>query len=316
MEGSISVLVAIKSPNRANYALAIESLTDSGEETKRFGLDFVVGKNLVIANSMDDFPDADSGARTLAVNTTYAVADNLTTSDRFIALAGSEICGFGAGASSLTYTGSGVFFTIVDIDFEFRQFQINLSNTGTLLSASSATGNNFILLADMMVFNAAKLGTLTSTSLSMTNCNLQFFADGWSLVGTFLFFQNFLVGYLDNTSGSIAIDLGIAVVGNFIIRDSAVRGTGTGISWATDSANITAGLVGDIATTEFPISTPLSGIARDDFRWRFANCRGILDSNRIGEAALAAADTVVISTQGVHAQVGLVDSGWCHELYA
>ena len=46
MAKSISGLLAITSLIRANYALAVESLTNPLEDTKRFGLDLVAGKNV------------------------------------------------------------------------------------------------------------------------------------------------------------------------------------------------------------------------------------------------------------------------------
>ena len=313
MAKSITLLNPITSPVRANYDLAIESTTDPLEETKRFNLGSVSGKNVRIVNSMSDFDDAASGVRPTVANTTYVICNNdLTTSDRFTIASGVEFRGFGEGASSLTYTGSGNLFTVTDFDFEIRQFKIDLSNTGTLLSASSTSGFNFTVIADMMVFNALKLGTTTRNSLSITNTNIQSFADGWSFVGAFVFFNNFEVGYLDNTASSTTLDLGTATINNFIMRDTAMRGSGTGISGATASANIDANAIADMDTTEMTIATPLSGVARTDFRWSFRNCRGILDTHRIGEAALTSTETVTISSTGVYVQVA--GSSWSDEV--
>jgi len=303
MAKRINELDLNSSPNPLTSMVAID-----GSTTEKTPMSQFTGTNVKIVNSMADFPDAVSGVRTLAANTTYAIGANITTPDRFVGAAGVEVCGFGSGASKLTYTGSSNFFTITDIDFEFRNFTVDLSNTGTFISTSSTSGFNFILFADVMIFNAAKLGSSTNTSISMTNCNVQFFADGWSLAGSLLFFQNFLVGYLDNTASSTTIDFGTAVINNIAIRDSVISGSGTGFDGASASANIASGSIAVIDDTAFAIATPLSVIARDDFRWEFNNCRGVLNTQRLAEGDLTSTETVTIGSSGVYVQI--TGSSW------
>jgi len=187
MAKSIEGLDPITAAIRANYALAIESLTDAGEDTKRFGLDLLVGKNVRPVSSMEDFPAESGGVITTEAGVSYGLAGNLETANRFVISEGSEIFGYGPGASSLKYTGGGDMFTVTDINFEIREFKIDLNGTGTLVSGSSASGFNFFVSSNMMITGAAKLGTLTGMSLSTTNTNILDMADGWSTVGTIRF---------------------------------------------------------------------------------------------------------------------------------
>ena len=86
----------------------------------------------------------------------------------------------------------------------------------------------------------------------------------------------------------------------------------SGLKGATGSANIDANAIADMDTVELTIATPLSGIARDDFRWSFRNCRGVLDSIIGAEATLIVTQPVTINTQGVYEVVN--GSNWVDKL--
>ncbi len=102
----------------------------------------------VYVYSMDNFPAADAGVRTLAANTQYIIMANLSTSDRFVIPTGSTNNFVGSAfnlgtTTNITYTGSATFFTGSDIAaLQLFDIQFLNSGSGTLYSIS-ATASNF-----------------------------------------------------------------------------------------------------------------------------------------------------------------------------
>jgi len=67
-----------------------------------------------------------------------------------------------------------------------------------------------------------------------------------------------------------------------------------------------------MTSVEFSVPTPLSGVARDDIRWSFRSCKGILNSLRIAEIDLTVTETVTITSSGVFVQIN--GTNWSEEI--
>lgn len=301
MADQISGLPLNSSPNPLLSMVAIEA---AGGVTQRAPMSQFIGTKVVIVNSQSDFPTATSGVRTLVTGTAYLVSDQFSMSDRIDVGVDTTIFGYGPRTSKITYTGSGTFLTVTDTSFIISRMGFDCAS-GTFMAADgSGAANKFVSLESTRLDSCIKCGTFDDISLNVQNFASVAHADGISFSGTIPFVLINGTSFVDSSAASKGIDLGTAVVTNFAMRDFLIAGTGIGLAGAAESANIVANAIGKVRDCDFSgITTKLSGIARDDFRWSFTGTRGILTSMRIAESDLGVIQLVTIATQSVFVRV-------------
>lgn len=257
--------------------------------------------NVVVVNSLDDFPTPSAGTITLADDTKYVLGAALSTSDNFVMGSYTVLSTGSPFQNTLTYTGSGNMFTAVDNTFSIADAKLSCPS-GTVFNVAHTVTNTYITnIFRVLIEDCTNVGTFTNNQglvlnrLSVLNCT-----DGITIGGT-----NLLV---DITQALIAsgggasftgVDLGVSVntfvTFNNVQVSSTVAGA-TGISGAASNANISAGSVAQVTNCSFVglYASVLSGITVDDVRWRFDANDGISDTFKDGLLSMSgnATDTV------------------------
>lgn len=236
----------------------------------------VGASNLVIVNSMSDFPAAISTVRTLVAGTLYWIGVDLTTTDSFVVSDKTSLTCGGVFGKTLEYTGTGTMFTGVDVEFHIFQASINCPN-GKIFDISDTVGGvkRFICdnvavgscaawgdYDDLAVINIVSSGTFSSTQgMTITGSNLNIVS-----------LENFA---LTSTSASfVGIDFVATAVAPRIILTNCILSApsgGIGIRGQTASANVPTGELAIVRDCEFTggMTAALSGITEDDIRWDF-----------------------------------------------
>ncbi len=248
---------------------------------------------LVTVNQESDFPDAVSGVITLEESTAYLIANNVSTSSRFVLQAGTSLLGASPLTPLLTYTGSDTMFTANGV-FSVSIRQLNFTApSGKLFDMTS-----LILFSsgDCVVNACDSIGDFTDcANVNITNTGI-FEATTQGIVlahsGTGNIFA--VDGlFVESTAGSgfTAIDLGTATYDTIEIQDLAVTaGAGnTGIDVAASSANISTGNLGQITDCNFTGGlTEATNNPELQVRWETQGNDGIPDSRQDGLGTLTA----------------------------
>ena len=234
-----------------------------------------------------DFPAAVLGVITLADDTEYRVQTDITTSNRFVAGAGTVLSAPNERLITLTYTGVGDMFTAVDNTFIIDSIKLSAA-AGTLFNISSTTGlHDFICTNTIQV--CSTLGSFDHLNLVyMRANNITCSTDGLAFsnaCGTFFF--DICTFSITNT-GATAIDLGSATFNILTVQNTVFAladATSYAISGLASSGNINAGGFGIVAFTDnFGTGTFLNNISPYDDRWEFS-----LNANAINSVNLALA---------------------------
>jgi len=135
--------------------------------------------NIVIVTDSSDLP------ATLQANTTYVINGDITTSQAVtVASEGTAIIGRDRNKDSLTYTGTGSFLTVTNVNFMLREVKLSATNSASnIMTATnvSASGYNF-----------ERLKTIAINSCQIRNCYDVFDIKGFDLVDI----QNSLFWYI------------------------------------------------------------------------------------------------------------------------
>lgn len=233
-----------------------------------------VAANVVIVNTMSDFPAAVAGVITLADNTAYLVSANLTTSNRFevITSGSAKIYGGSPLISSLTYSGSDAMFTGSLASFHLEDITIDCPS-GDLFDFVGS-GAEELHIQNVHVTSVDTIGVihLMEEVYIWDSYFADIITDGASFgVGTFdILSVRFSEFYLN---GGDAFDLQTAVFNHgveFYANVCNITSGGYFIVGAISSANIAANSRGIVSGTRINgVSTWTSGIARNDIRWDF-----------------------------------------------
>lgn len=233
----------------------------------------------VIVNDINDFPAAVAGVITLANDTEYAVRNDITTANRFIVGNNTVISGSNNLVVSLTYTGTGTFFTSTNASWIIRDITISFA-TGAFLAFTGSGAQIFQSLS--CVLTGATLGTLGDfAGIHFDDTQQVITADGFTFSGT-----NgvaLLEANLSTIDAGTLYDLSTATFAGFSITDAfaTLNGTSIFLDGAASSANITTGNVGSIHNSRFfGAGTPLATITVGDKRWVFDLNNGIKDSSK------------------------------------
>jgi len=241
--------------------------------------------NVVFVNVLSDLPTAAAGKITLAANTTYIFGANVNIGTDFLQYsAGSGVQSSSAFGATITYTGTNPMHQGADGNVTIQDITFNCANADLYSFADTGGGgNSIILISDVLVIACLAVGTIDdvntfvydgSTVLSCTD-GLIFLGD--SHIGTRLVSLNFL----STSTTYVGIDFTGATMKTVNI-DGVILAGGTGsigIKGDAANANITTNFIANVTNVQFAgVTTALSGITIDDFRWNFQGNGAVADT--------------------------------------
>ena len=228
----------------------------------------------VLVNQKSDLPAPVSGVITLAEDTNYLLANDISLgTDRIVLLNRTSILGSGVLNITLTYTGTGSMMSWVNADVQVSNLRISAAS-GEVFNGTNVS--EVLRFQNISIETCDSIGTFTSST--STSIRMTFFAclaaasDGITFSGTFGAFGHFS-GLMTVNGGSL-YGLSTAVFVFFTADTSiAVIGAGAiGISGLTGSGNIASGGEGRVINGSISgAGTPVSGISVDDSGWVFSN---------------------------------------------
>ncbi len=264
-------------------------LFDTGTPTK-----------LTIINVLADFPTPVADVITLAANTVYLIGDNINLGiNRLMMSDNTSIEGVDSIVVTLTYTGTGDMFTIVNSRVRIHHLSLSCvsgrvinfaDNLDTLFRMTDCT----VACANFGLFNSTgangstvRFTAVSPSTITVSGCNIQ---GSWN---TWLWETSATV----ITAGDF-FDFGTATF-DAIIIDLVLANLGTGttlIKGAAASANINAG--GTAVVTRLLTSgagAVLSGVTVDDALWNFFHNDDVADTKPRGLLSLQgnATETVI-----------------------
>lgn len=235
--------------------------------------------NTVVITQLSDFPAAVAGVITLEVNHIYIIAGNIDIGANTIDFAfNSVIEGFGALISSITTSSSNPLLTgIVHAKI-------------LTLNAPHAVDVN----GDALILQGVSLLSVSTVSVTIQD-SPEVLINGLisvSNVSTVISISGSANGFIQITGGNIqdfnttAIDLTTSLINLLFIDGVRISGSlGVAIRGLASSANIGTGAI--VTGCAFVGGlTPLSGITKEDLKWRFTGNIGIDDSTTVGAMEL------------------------------
>ena len=266
--------------------------------------------NTVYINALADFPAPSGGAITLVADTNYIIGAAITTSDRFILAANNSITAFNINSPTLTYSGSGVMFTGVDVSFDIHDLRLDCAS-GTVFDLSETGGGDtkVFTMTTVGVSNCAKFGTFTNMlSIDVTNSNCTNADDGITLVGIGWLVCSFSKFALISTDVAfIGIDFGTSVQQNVELTNLVLVGPSgaIGLKGLASSGNIAANNLATCTDSSFlGALAPLNTITNEDIRWEFQGNAGVDNSTKAADAYLSTTTTVTIGSSAVFTAIG------------
>lgn len=260
--------------------------------------------SIKVVNTMADFPAAVAGVRTLDDNVIYILGTSLSTSDRFVLGVNNAMTSMNIIGPLLTYTGSGVMFTGVNKNFTMYNMGVDCPN-GTLWNLSRTSGVAIVVVRQVICYNCVKYGTVDDlTTWDVTDSSSLNGQDGLTVVGSnWSIFSMGKFAFAELTAANTGIDFGTAVLSTLELNDLVFRektaNTATGIKGAAANANVVANSIATVAGSEFSVTTPLSGITVDDFRWNFQGNGVVEDTQPDALLSLSANATATTTPVGV-----------------
>ena len=280
------------------------SVASVGNDIQIAATGITVASNIVIVNTMSDFPTASSGVITLEDDTAYLVSADLYTSDRFVAGDNCVVYGADSAVSAIAYTGTGTMFTSTTDSFKITLLSLTATN-GQLFDVSTAASTGVFQLINVTIPSCDVLGTATNMkALQFTDISAQ------SIVSDGIAFSGDIGVVMGNsnlfaiTAGSV-FDLGTATINSGFSLNVTYSNVSAGaffLSGLADSGNFATGTIGTLSNCNIKgAGTALSGIAESDALWEFSANNGIPDSinslltvHGAGTLTIAASNTPVI----------------------
>ena len=267
-------------------------------DLRKSGKSIVPVIKAVVVNVKADFPAPSAGVITLAANTTYLMGDDVNVgTDRFVFSDRSVLSGFESLNITLTYTGTGDLFTMVDTTNRVNNMFISAVN-GRIFNWTSTSGLELRVTDVQSTSGSYGIFNGSSSILRFTNISPVMATDGLEFQGSWASVLWEVSGAAIN--GGIFFDLGTATFRSFIIDKilMTLAGGTTFFSGLTGSANIQAGGIGTIINTRINgAGTSLAGITTSDALWEFFHNDDIADTRPDGLLSLQgnAVNTVIAS---------------------
>lgn len=276
-------------------------LSDDGESIDISTTTATAASNTVIVETIADFPAPVGDVITLADDTQYFVATNISTALRFVFGASTVVTAADPFVTNLTYTGTGDMFTFTNGSAGFRNIAISCPN-GTMVNTDSVTSGNLVIRF-VRLTNIKNLGSLKSPSVGISNCFMslhtgQGFTFGDS-TDTRLSIQTFTVASTTDATSNF-LDLGTGTFTAFSISNIAFLNTVSGQTFLTGlagGANLNNSIIGFVS--QVTINGDMAGlgtITNSDPGWDFSDNNKIGDTRPIALMSLDAPTTTVITT--------------------
>lgn len=258
----------------------------------------------VVVNDLSDFPTPVGQVITLAAETQYLIGSDVSLGDnRLVMASNTSVTGSESINVTLTYTGTGDMFTIINTRNRINMLGISCA-AGRVINFSDNTDSIFrmndcsVACATFGLFNST--GTNGTTVRFTTVSPSSMTADGITVTGNWNTWL-YETSAVNVTAGEL-FDFGVATF-NEIVLDLILADLGAGtnlIKGAAASANINVG--GSAIVTRMLTSgagTPLNGVAPTDARWGFFHNDDIADTRPDGLLSLQSnATATVIAVAG------------------
>lgn len=246
------------------------------------GFERFFAKRIIVINTLSDFKNQSDTAITLDAGYTYVIGDVIETAKGFYATGGFSLTAFSGAYNTLTYTGTGVMFTLEDSVAIVYDIGISCPN-GTLIDS---TGAGISIFERSGFFEVKNIGTITGTgftNLNWSNCTFYLITGAGLNVVDDVFVLSMTRVFWNSTSNThVAIDITAATVTTMELRDLEALGVSGSIAikGLANSANIAPNNIATIESCNFANSlmTPLSGIQVSDFRFEFSDNGGVQDT--------------------------------------
>lgn len=242
--------------------------------------------SIVTVASVDDFPAAVAGVRTLADNTHYIISGAVDVgSSRFVMGDKTLVSGTYAQNDSITSTTTGNLFTSTK---SFRVEKLTLNCTSGTVFDFNGTSVEGVFLSNLIIPGAQAIGTFQDFLFFVCELNL------WSTIATTgitLAGANSICIFRDgrfDVDAGIAIDLGTATFDFFSVLNVDVVNAGgvTGIDAAASGANINTGGFGSVVNTRFATVASASNFSAGDQRWSFIQAAGLPSSAAVAQGSI------------------------------
>ena len=252
----------------------------------------------IIVTELADFPAAVAGVITLADNTDYFLANDISTSNRFAGGFKVVIRGPASQIVKLTYTGTGTMFTSTNPTLRIDRVTLNCP-TGKVFDMSSS-GTGVFQIIESNILSCVSIGTIgTMFLVRLDGLSVEAATTaGINFTGTINIFS--ADNFINFQSSGTVYELGTAVFtslslsSNKLISSTAV----SFISGAADSANVAVGGFATVTNCRMPNTvTPLTGVSTDNSRWNFSANDEIQDTRPDALLSLSAQTTTVIAAQ-------------------
>lgn len=277
----------------------------------------LVGANTVVVRQLSDLPTAAAGKIILAAATTYLFGSNINIGTDFLDFgAGTGISALSAFTATITYTGTSPMLQGADVNVTIKDLTLNAANADLFSWVDTGGGgNSIVIVSDLLVLACKTVGTFNDiNTLVIDGATVMNCTDGLVFLGnsqTGLRLESFSM--LSTDTGYIGIDFtGSTMQTVFMAGLILAGGTGSiGIKGDAGSVNITANFIANVGGVQFQgVTTPLSGITVDDFRWNFQGNGAVPDTMPDSLITLNSNATATVISVGVPT---LVEGAWVEE---
>jgi hypothetical protein len=270
----------------------------------------VLPSNVVIVNDLSDFPDPIGNVITLTEpNAVYIFSSGVQMGlNRIIAGPNNAFQSFNISQDPIHYTGTLPFITINNTNFRTSNLSYNTPNATTFLH--NGAGFDRFSAANIEVENCVKGFDLNQVTYIIETTAIFNCVDGLSATGT-----NILIGSISKTffgaAGGTCVDLGASTYLDLEFSDVIFNTSGVAIAGASASANMAPGGVCTVDGCNFSgATTPLSGLDKNDIRYKYNGNTVIPDTYPDAMVSLSSNATPTVLVAGVPA---LVLGAWVEE---
>jgi len=262
--------------------------------------------NVVHVNALADLPTASGGKHTLLAATNYIFGANVNIGTNFLQFAaGTAVQSSSSFSATVTYTGTVPMLQGADVNAIIKDITF-ICATSELYNwvDTGGGGNSIVIISDVLVIACTSVGTfddintLVMDGSTVVSCTDGLIFLGNSHVGTRLV----SLAFLSTSATYVGIDFTGATMKTVNIDGIILTGGAgsIGIKGDASNANITADFIANVSNVQFNgVTTPLSGITTDDFRWNFQGNGDIQDSMPDAMASLTANATNTALSVGV-----------------
>jgi len=268
--------------------------------------------NLVVVQSLSDFPAPVAGVITLAPDTDYEICGTVNIGANSLVMANNvTVSGLSCKNDGLVYTGTGTFITSVSNVFGVRNLLLTCA-TGTLFDISG-TGMEHVDLQGLYVTGAQALGNLASCHTIKLNDSIirDTTTSGFTVSGAAL--ENLTISqcYLDNNAGTF-LALGSSTVSTIDIIGNICEIKSAQVLLSGSAPIVNTALVSGNQFKLAGTGAVLSGLTVNDPKWLYLSNFGLGDTSFGGECYMVAnAVATNVATIGAYLKVaGTTTSGF------